>query len=324
MNNRSRAGIVQRWLRGPASVGRALFVRAGAPRPFDLSRPLAFMHIPKTAGTSLVAALIQALEPRALISGLDGVLFGDFDSFSSFQDDLRSHIYLSPEAMPVNADLITGHIGYTSLRQRFPDAQLITVLREPFCRILSHWLFWRGNTDEVLVAWGSWADRVRLSHQPLANFLSTPTLACQIDNLAVRMLLSPHPLIPVADFIDPKHDRQVLTEAHDRLGQFSRVDVVENPKLSSRLKKWLGRPFDIERRNETEGIPEPLRRPLVSELTSEAVDLLAARSRLDLELWRAVTRRQVRRRNPEQVRLQALLQCTARYSLLMGVPSLTR
>lgn len=276
------------------------------------------MHIPKTAGTSLVAALVQSIEPRALINGLDGVLFGDFDGFSSFQAELRSHIYLTPETMPGDADLIAGHIGYTSLRQRFPAAQLFTVLREPFSRILSHWLFWRGNTEEMLAPWGSWADRVRQSYHPLAQFLSMPMLGCQIDNLAVRMLLSPHPLIPIADFIEPRHDRPLLAEAHDRLARFSFVDVVENPKLGHRLQKWLRRPLHVERRNETGGIPEPLRRPLAGELTAEAVDLLSARSRLDLELWRAVAQRRMRGRDVEQIRQQTLLQCTARYAVLMA------
>lgn len=320
MDRTPRSGIARRWRRASATMRGAVLSRMMSSRsvPFEPSRPLAFMHIPKTAGTSLVAALVQAIEPKTLVNGLDGVLFGDFHGFASFQAELRAHIYLSPDAMPGDADLIAGHIGYASLRRRFPTAQLVTVLREPFSRILSHWLFWRGNTEEMLAPWGSWADRVRHSYRPLAQFLSMPMLACQIDNLAVRMLLSPHPLIPIDGFIDPRHDRQLLAGARDRLRRFSLVDVVENPKLGHRLQKWLRRPLSVERRNETGGIPGPLRRPLAGELTLEAVDLLSARSRLDLELWRAVTQRRMRGRDVDLIREQTLLQGTARYALLMG------
>jgi hypothetical protein len=197
---------------------------------FDESRPLAFMHVPKTAGTSVAAALIDALRPNTTLTGFDRVLFGDYEEFSSIHDEIRRTIYFSANALPA-ADLFFGHAAYSTLRQRFPNGHLMTVLREPFSRILSHWLYWRSLSDDVLVPLGSWADRVRRSRLPLDQFLSHPCVACQLDNLVVRMLLWPHKLIPVDNYIDPRHDQRLLAEAHDRLAHFSFVDVVESPEF---------------------------------------------------------------------------------------------
>src|SRR4051794_32048433 len=226
------------------------------------------MHIPKTAGMSLTAALTDTLRPHTAVVGFDRVLFGDYEDFASLDETIRRDVYLSADALP-RADLIAGHMAYSSLRQRFDEAQFITVLREPISRLLSHWLFWRGFSDKQLAPWGGWADRVRQARKSLIAFLREPSVACQLDNLVVRLLLWPHPLIPVNNFIDPRHGRRLLAEARNRLAGFVLVDVVENPGLPDVLQTWLGRPFVLDRRNETGCIPESLRLPLAEELTQE-------------------------------------------------------
>ena len=318
-------GIAQHWRRASAAFGKArLSISApvgSAPREqFDPSRPLVFLHIPKTAGTSLVAALIDTLHPRTVIGGFDRVLFGDYDDFTSFDEALRREVHLSPDTLAA-ADLISGHIAYSSLRQRFPGAQFVTVLREPISRLLSHWLYWRGQSDEELAPWGPWADRVRLSRMPLTAFLSSRLLACQLDNLVIRMLLWPHRLIPIDDFIDRRHDRRLLAEARERLAGFTIVDVVETPELPDRLQRWLGCPFVLDRRNETGSIPESLRRPLAMEMAPKARELLTMHTRLDLELWNEVTSRYHPDRDPAQLRVQSLLWNVARYAVLMAASS---
>jgi hypothetical protein len=83
--------------------------------PDNLSRqkptkPLAFMHIPKTAGMALSRALVATLSPSTFVEGFD-----------------LSHF-------------------------------LLTVLRGPNSRLLSHWLFWRSHRDTELERWGVLAD----------------------------------------------------------------------------------------------------------------------------------------------------------------------
>ena len=284
---------------------------------FDPSRPLAFMHVPKTGGTSIAVALQSALEPCRAIRGFDRVLFGDYADFRSLDDSVSREIHLSAETLPA-ADLIAAHVARSSFEHRYPDVQLMTVLREPFSRLLSLWLFWRSHSDEQLAPWGSWGDRLRLSRLPLAAFLSSREVACQTDNVVVRMLLWPRRLIPDGDFIVPRHDDRLLAAAQDVLARFAVADVVENPRLSERLQRWLDRPVALERKNQTGGIPAPLRNCLATELTAEACDLLALRSRLDLELWSDIARSCMPARDPAQLREQTTLRNVAHYATLMA------
>jgi hypothetical protein len=281
----------------------------------DPTRPVAFMHVPKTGGTSFMAALSRTLQ-RDLTGGFDRVLFDGFSEFDSLQDSLRSQIFESPAALP-SGNLVAGHFSYATLRYR-RSAQLVTVLREPVSRLLSHWLYWRAQDDRALSVWGGWARRVRQSHRPLVDFLREPTLAPLLDNLAARMLLWPHRLIANNRFIERRHGSRLLAEARQRLADFAFVDVLEDPSYACRLQEWLGRPFAMERVNETASMPEGLRGSLAEELTPEALDLLEARSWLDAELWRDVVEGSLPGCNAEQLRARTLLHNTARYASLMA------
>jgi hypothetical protein len=61
-------------------------------RPYDSGRPLVFMHIPKSAGTSLSDALRTAVDPPAFFSALDRCNFGSFSGFESIGEDIRKRI----------------------------------------------------------------------------------------------------------------------------------------------------------------------------------------------------------------------------------------
>jgi hypothetical protein len=252
---------------------------------FDRSRPLVFMHIPKTAGTALISGLADALRPGSLVSGFDRSVFGEFQDFSGMEDKLRHTIYLSPTAMPEQAELVAGHISFSSLKRSYGSAQFMTLFREPVSRLLSHWLYWRQQSDDALAGWGSWAERVKQSRQPLASFLASRDIACQTDNMALRLLLWPDKLIPPDDFIKPGHDDRLFHRATKVLGEFGFVDILENTDLNRRLESWIGHPILNERLNQTRFPPDGLRTALDRELTWETHDLLALRSRLDLRLW---------------------------------------
>jgi hypothetical protein len=131
------------------------------------------------------------------------------------------------------------------------------------------------------------------------------------------MLLWPHCLIPEGGFIDPRNDKVLVDEAIARLKQFAFADVIENPELQANLKAWLGRPVRYPLANETAAIPFPLKRPLHDELTSEAVDLLETRTRLDRELWRFVAQQYLGPAGVEALRERAILRNVARHSWLM-------
>jgi hypothetical protein len=285
---------------------------------FDKARPLAFMHIPKTSGSAITSGLTAALEAPSVVVGYDHSVFGSYRHLDSIDASIRCRIYDSPACMPQNADLVVGHLAFSTLRDAYPRAQRLTLLREPCSRLLSHWLFWRQHTDAELAPWGGWADYARKSRKPLAEFISDPLLAGQTDNLMLRMLLWPHPLVPEDRFIDPVNDKRLLRAATERLLKFDFVDIVEDPAFVHRLESWLGRSFQYGLENATKPILGPFRSPLHRELTADAVDLLALRSRLDLRLWERVAARHIPDQDVARLREQTILANVARYGVLMA------
>lgn len=280
--------------------------------------PLIFNHIPKSAGTSLRQALAQAIGARETVEGFDRSLFGGFDDFESLAPILRATIVDTPEELPPSPQLVTGHYAPKTTRARYPGARHITVLREARSRLLSHWLFWRSHTHEQLAAWGSWADYVHKSKNPLLAFLLDTTIAAQTDNVSLRMLLYPHPLIPDADHIPVHVEDQLLAEAKAMIDSFDVADVIENPRFAQNLSDWLGSPLVMERLNETQPMPEQYRTPLVRELTPAAMSALARRTRLDDELWRYVAERRLPPGEAEAFREASCAQAIARHALLMA------
>jgi hypothetical protein len=252
-----------------------------------MDRPLAFMHVPKTSGNAVAAGLREVLPSTAWIAGFDLWAFGAFRSFETISPEARQMIY---EALPAanGVDLLTGHMAYSTLIQGRPAARFMTVLREPRSRILSQWMFTLSISDEALRPWGVvWGRHVRMMRVALFEYLNHPEFAYCTDNIAVRMLLWPHPLIPDDGFIDSASDERLTSEAAARLKAFDFADVIENPRLEDNVRAFLARPFVYRRVNETV-VGSELSVALEEELTGEAMLLVEHRSRLDRELWRAV------------------------------------
>jgi hypothetical protein len=274
------------------------------------------MHIPKAFGSSLILALSQAISREVPVACFDHVLFGGFTAFDTFSARERERIIDDPAAMPLEADFVAGHFAYTTLRQAYPQAQLVTVLREPMTRLMSLWMFWRKSTMADLSGLGLWADYVRRARQPLGSFLADPQIAAQTDNMTLRQLLWPHPRIPCSGFIPTSEDKYLLRLARHRLADFAFAGVAELPNLPQSIANFLDRPFTCPRLNETNDIPPELRTPFASELDSTTLDLLATRSRLDLALWAAAAG--LPAQALAKIRQQTILQHVARYSALMG------
>jgi hypothetical protein len=230
-------------------------------KPYDPARPVVFLHMLKTAGTALTRGLADAIAPHRAVYGIDRVLFGDFEAFDSIDPELRRWIRLDSTGLPSDADFVSGHISFSTLLHRYPTAQRITILREPVSRILSHWLYWRAQSDDQLRGWGAWAERVYKSKGPLIDFLSYRGIACQIDNHYTRMLLWPHRLIPNNDFIDRRNDQALVGQATARLKQFAYIDLLENQGLKKNLQTWLDRPVSYTYANETTAEPIYPREP---------------------------------------------------------------
>jgi hypothetical protein len=287
-------------------------------RPYDLSRPVAFMHVPKTSGNALITGFLNALAPRHPMFGLDRSHFGVFQSFETMSAEIRSTIHLDLDAMPSQADFIAGHFAFSTLSAKLDGAQLIAFLREPYSRLLSHWLFLRSLSDDQLSVWGDWGKLGRrASGCTLANFLTCRPLACNVDNIAVRMLLWPHPLIPTDNFIDARDD-VLMSTATARLQHFAYTDIIENPAFQSNLQTWLGRGFSYPKVNETIGIPPERSTLLHQELTTDALALVESHTRLDIQLWMALAEQRVPAYAVQTLLRDTMMRNTARYALLMN------
>jgi hypothetical protein len=249
-----------------------------------MDRPLAFMHIPKTAGTAVINGLRQALPATTCITGFDLSMLGTFECRQMLT--LRAGVIIHYDGLPPadGPDLVAGHIAYSTLASGRPSARFVTILREPRSRLLSLWAYLRAQPGAE-----SW---LGLGWPPLADFLQRAEIACWTDNIAMRMLLWPHPLIPMGGFIDGWSEACLLAEATNRLKSFDCADLIENPGLRANLCALLARPIIYERMNETQ-VPPELKAPLGDQLTGEAMRLIEHRTRLDRLLWLALAQERV-------------------------------
>lgn len=289
---------------------------SGAPR--DPARPLAVMHIPKTSGQALIGGLIEAVRPRQVVSGFDLCLFGAFDRFDTIAPGKMRTIYVTPAQVPGGADVVAGHMACSTLLAAYPGAQLVTFLREPRVRLLSHWVYWRAQTPDDDSPWGAWANVSNAARGTLADFLQRRDVAAQTDNLALRMLLWPHPAIPRDDFIAPDSDAMLLNAAMARLEQFALAHVIEISGLVAAVSAWCGAPVSYPSVNETPAVPGEMRTRLEAELTAAALALLQRNSRLDARLWTAIATRTMDAAQAAALADASFVRAAARYSRLLA------
>jgi hypothetical protein len=281
-------------------------------REFSPGHPLVFCHIPKSAGTSLTAALVDALQPTRFVGGVDLTLLGGYE-LHGLSAAVRSGIIDSPDDLPDDATLIAGHISPGTTMARFPDADHITTLRNPRNRVASQWIHSRAMSEFDLRHWGSVGTAFRLGWLPFAEYLQQEIIAPNVDNTITRFLAWPHPLLHRSAFIEERHDDELLGFALARLEQFAHVGVVENPSFMAELAAWLGRDLADHRQNERSFIPRKRRPDLDAELSPSTVELLDHRTRLDQQIWAHVAKGSVDQ-DPKDVLQSSWEKSIARYA----------
>jgi hypothetical protein len=281
-------------------------------------RALIYLHIPKSSGIAVSHALIMAELPKRIFFGFDRAFFGPFDDFATVAPENRALIHLSAATIPKDEPFVRAHMALSTLRTAFPTGRFFTVLREPFCRLMSHYLFWRGFSEAQTAGWGGWAAFSNRARAPLEQFLADEAVACQTDNVATRLLLWPHPLIPDIGMIDPQHDAVLFEQARRRMDAFDFADAIENPYFDANLTRFLGKPPERVRLNETDPMPPAMCTRLDHALTPRAQALLAARCRLDLLLWQDILRRRAPDVDVAALRASVVQKGTARAALLLA------
>ncbi len=246
------------------------------------------MHVPKTAGTSFTRGLINSLRPRHCVGGFDRALFGGFDDFHELSPSALRYIYLKPDEIPSKTDFLAGHFSLSTIDARMPSARRMTIMREPFSRLLSLWVFWRAGPPRAEDRNG-WERRLSSARAPLLDFLNEPQVSCQTDNVFARMLLWPD--VPTDEFFEESDDDRILAMCLERLQRFEFVGIVEDPKIWDKLGAWIGERVAPLREKVTSPVPEQHRGVLAQYLTPAAVDALHRRSRIDNRLWIEIGKR---------------------------------
>lgn len=133
---------------------------------------VAFIHFPKTGGTTLHNFLLKAFTKKKVCPER----FNNFDRFSD--NDLQQY------------DFFSGHMDFRNLRRVASPAYTITVLREPKDRILSLYYFWRAHSNAVIEKNNLAGPRVA-KQLSLLEFLNCETggIPASINNFYTRWLL---------------------------------------------------------------------------------------------------------------------------------------
>lgn len=98
-----------------------------APQPVTLPRRVVFLHIAKTAGTSIIHFFQQRLPAAQICSHGDFLRFPD--NKAAFQAQLRRYQFVS------------GHFGYSDVAPLLAESYAFTFLRDPVDRVLSLYKF---------------------------------------------------------------------------------------------------------------------------------------------------------------------------------------
>ena len=205
--------------------------------------PRCFMHVPKSGGSSIHAALEAALSPGSLApQRFDTSLFCDFGDFHLMRPETRSRIVTSPEEVRSLGQYraVSGHFSLPTLLQVADAPSIATVLREPRARLLSLYMFWRTPAvGELMLPYDADAHAQR----PLWEFLSEPLLAPSIDNQVCRLLLHGDPRLPVSDFAAVADIESIAADAIERLDTLGFVGILDSGRD---LWRGLARLFGVE------------------------------------------------------------------------------
>jgi hypothetical protein len=292
----------------------------GQPRSYGPGSPLVFSHIPKTAGTSLGAALEQVLRPAFVVRGIDTSLFGGYDELEGISPLFRAAIYLTPEELPADAHLVAGHIAPATTQARYPGADHITVLRTPQVRLLSQWLHSRSLSEFTLRRWGPSGDAFRAGWSRLSDYLTNPMVAPSVDNTITRFLAWPHPALARTEFVAEADDDALVAAAVARLDAMAHVNLVENGSFLAELSDWLGSPLPDTQLNERTSVLPRLRPNLSAELDPATRELLDHRCRLDTRVWTHVAERVLPGQDPAAVLKETYDHAVERYATMLLRP----
>jgi hypothetical protein len=155
-----------------------------------------FLHIPKTAGTTLLEILDRQIPPKAIFS-IGAIAQESIAQFEALPEEERNRIRL-----------LRGHMGF-GLHEFLPGpAHYFTLLRDPVARVISHYNFIRRTPDHYLY------DRVVEGNLSLYDLLQE-NYALMLNDAQVRLISGVWGYAPFGE-VTP----EMLETAKQNLAQF--------------------------------------------------------------------------------------------------------
>lgn len=233
---------------------------------------VAFMHLPKTGGTSIHSMLTSVFEK-------DQVCPERFNGFNAYTvDELAQY------------ELFSAHMDFYSLTRIAQPAFTITLLREPKQRILSLYYFWKSQKHEHIERHNLAGPRFAKSHSLVEFLRDLPDkLAKDIDNTYVRNFLGRLVESPVGVFpIEDNDAVRVAMRNLMRIDTVSFLDDIETTthEIFARLALPAPELLPKMRARENFGIDDPNTEMVEDEeLTDEIDALLNEYTRLDRRIY---------------------------------------
>lgn len=199
------------------------------------------MHIPKCGGSSIRAALEQAL-PSGWLAPQGYLTDSEPADLTQLTPQQRSEFATSLEEMRSIGQryrAITGHFNLDTLLEITDATRICTVVREPRTRVLSVYLY-----SLVPGVAPDWAYNPTLHDpRPLGQFLLEVFRAPQIDNVLCRMLLGDDPRLPAQDVVAESDVPAIALDAIARLGSLGYFGVLE---LEESVWQGISRMFGVK------------------------------------------------------------------------------
>jgi hypothetical protein len=208
-----------------SSIPEADALRGNPLRVWD-GPPVSFLHIEKTAGSSVLKFLEARFHPLQI----------DLDPFRAMPPHLCTAF--APCAAPQirRRLLVAGHYDLPALRRLDADRFILAFFREPRQRIVSLYRFWRSLHQHAAEPWRQ-SFGVRMAHMlDLRDFLRSgdPMLRDYIDNCYARRLTGLYATGAAADPLAADADA-ALRQALAALDRLACIGITEQLGDSLRL-----------------------------------------------------------------------------------------
>lgn len=180
----------------------------------NLTKPIVFTHIPKTAGTSFSKYVIQHLASTSQVA----------PPFALVHPDEKPLGTLVPDPFGSKEfRFIHGHLMYSHVPEHF-DCHLVTFLRHPVARVVSQYQSWH-NPANIMEPWksrlsDSMREALEFSHRAtLQEFVMSDNKIIQgnITNVQSLFLASAH-----------GNERVLSTATNNALSKYCFIGVVEH------------------------------------------------------------------------------------------------